>query len=73
MNEQMDLRRARATRQCIEEGCLAKVDAAVSMIKTRVSFVALGEQQPSVDERDSKNERLWDFELPIEYLPALLR
>lgn len=43
------------------------------MIKTRVSFVALGEQQPSVDERDSKNERLWDFELPIEYLPALLR
>ncbi|KAL0240238.1 hypothetical protein I308_106787 [Cryptococcus tetragattii IND107] len=52
---------------------LQKVDAAVSMIKTRVRFVALGEQQPSADERDSKNERLWDFDLPIEYLPALLR
>lgn len=52
---------------------LQKVDAAVSMIKTRVRFVALGEQQPSADERDSKNERLWDFELPTEYLLAQLR
>lgn len=52
---------------------LQKIDAAVDMIKTRVRFVALGEQQPSADEMDSKNEGLWDFELPIEYLPALLR
>lgn len=52
---------------------LQKVDAAVGMIKTRVRFVALGEQQPSAGEMDSKIEELRDFELPIEYLPALLR